>query len=506
MFSHYVRTFVAAGIILIAIAAVFVGSLYRSLVGDDVIKRHAERNNVSLAQGFVNTVWKERGNEVTHSSGLSPEERADVLKRFVADSAQYFNAIPVVKLNIYSADGSKVLAIEAGVPAGENEDLLAGKVDRSKIDKALSSTAPMSEVITEAEYRARNGSRKQGVLVRTLIPIFAKDSVSEVVGSSAKAEAVMEIFYDVTDSWAGILSSQYIITGVILALFVLFYIFLNLASRRAEKTIEDQHDANLEMAAAKARAEAASQEKSQFLANISHELRTPLNAIIGFSEIIKDEVMGPLENAQYKNYIKDIYSSGVHLLSLINDILDYSKAEAGKLVLEFEEVDMNKVIKNSIRLVTPRAENAGVTLREELPTEHVVIRTDAKRIRQVLLNLLSNAVKFTPSGGSVTVAMWDDVVEKVLVLEVRDTGIGIAQKDIAKAMAPFGQVDSELSRKYEGTGLGLPLTKKFVELMGGKFNIESQLKVGTKVTFSLPKLDVFSNNPHGQQSSSNHKF
>src|SRR5690606_30090855 len=156
--------------------------------------------------------------------------------------------------------------------------------------------------------------------------------------------------------------------------------------------------------------------------------------------------------------------SGVHLLSLINDILDYSKAEAGKLEMEVSEVNATKLVQNCMRLVSPRAESGKVTLSEELPKEALIMLTDSKKFKQILLNLLSNAVKFTPAGGQVSVTAWKNATDDTFSFEVKDTGIGIAPKDISRAMSPFGQVDSALSRKYEGTGLGLPLTKKFVEL------------------------------------------
>jgi two-component system cell cycle sensor histidine kinase PleC len=249
--------------------------------------------------------------------------------------------------------------------------------------------------------------------------------------------------------------------------------------------IAKQHEANTDLIAAAAEAEADNQQKSQFLANISHELRTPLNAIIGFSEIIKNEALGNLQQT-HQEYIHDIHGSGKHLLSLINDILDYSKAEAGKLEVQMAELDLTKLLVNSMRLVIPRAEEAQVTLVEDLPKEHIICITDAKKLKQVILNLLSNAVKFTPAGGEVRVHAFQKVVDGSVEIRVSDSGIGIAPKDIAKVMSPFGQVDSKLSRKYEGTGLGLPLSKKFVEGMGGTFNIESEVNVGTTIVIGLP--------------------
>jgi two-component system cell cycle sensor histidine kinase PleC len=304
---------------------------------------------------------------------------------------------------------------------------------------------------------------------------------------AGSVEAVVELSYDVTEQWKQLDLFEQIGTGGVILIFLVVISTLLYTANRAEQIIARQHEANLELAAQAATAQAENRDKSQFLANISHELRTPLNAIIGFSEFIKMERSGPLGNEKYAEYIRDIHASGVHLLSLINDILDYSKAEADKLELEVAEVDATKTVRNSMRLVSPRAEGAQVALIEEIPKEHFIIATDAKKLKQIMLNLLSNAVKFTPAGGSVSVVMWQDVVKGGICIEVRDTGIGIAPKDISRAMAPFGQVDNTLSRKYEGTGLGLPLTRKFVEIMGGTFKIQSELGKGTVIAISLPK-------------------
>ena len=171
---------------------------------------------------------------------------------------------------------------------------------------------------------------------------------------------------------------------------------------------------------------------------------------------------------------------------MINDILYFSKANAGKLEVEFSDTDITKVLKGSVRLITPRANEAQVQLVEELPKDHIVLSTDAKRLKQVVLNLLSNSVKFTPQGGKVTLTAEHLVAEKQVIIRVRDTGVGIAPKDIAKVMATFGQVENKLSRRYEGTGLGLPLSKKLVELMGGTFDIQSKEGSGTVVSIILP--------------------
>ncbi|MCH2038430.1 MAG: ATP-binding protein, partial [Rickettsiales bacterium] len=201
--------------------------------------------------------------------------------------------------------------------------------------------------------------------------------------------------------------------------------------------------------------------------------------------IIKDEVMGPVGNAQYRDYASDINNSGVHLLSLINDILDYSKAEAGKLEVEYIKMDLNKVVKSSFRLVLPRAKEAKINLVQDVPKEHVVLEADPKRMKQVILNLLSNSVKFTPEAGEVKLTL-RIINNKFVKIDVHDTGIGISAKNISQAMSTFGQVDSSLSRRYEGTGLGLPFSKKLVEMMGGRFDIKSEEGLGTTITLRFP--------------------
>jgi PAS domain S-box-containing protein len=239
------------------------------------------------------------------------------------------------------------------------------------------------------------------------------------------------------------------------------------------------------LVAAKEQADFASRSKSEFLANMSHELRTPLNAIIGFSEIIRDQMLGPEGTAQYQEYASDIHDSGELLLSLINDILDMSKIEAGKRVLSESVIDVERVIQSCIRLVVVRAKANKLNLTHDLPPLLYPLRAEERAVKQVLANLLTNAIKFTPEGGTVKISAYLDPLGR-MALAVSDTGIGIAPEDIANALAPFGQIESVISRRTQGTGLGLPLTKALVELHGGELRIDSQIGQGTTVTALFP--------------------
>jgi PAS domain S-box-containing protein len=236
---------------------------------------------------------------------------------------------------------------------------------------------------------------------------------------------------------------------------------------------------------AKEEAELANRSKSEFLANMSHELRTPLNAIIGFSEVITKQMFGSVGSDRYVDYAKDIFDSGVHLLNIINDILDVSKAEAGKLHLHESVVDLDKTVTASLRLLKERAENGSVALLAKVPADVPPIFADERIIKQILINLLSNAVKFTPAGGSVTVEALIEPGGDVALL-VHDTGIGISEDDLPSVMSPFGQVESSMSRKHAGTGLGLPLVKCLAELHGGTFELQSTEGEGTSAIIRLP--------------------
>jgi len=249
--------------------------------------------------------------------------------------------------------------------------------------------------------------------------------------------------------------------------------------------ISQQRSAELaeKYAAEKTRAEEANQAKSKFLANMSHELRTPLNAIIGFSEIMESNMFGPLGSEKYHEYCSDIRSSGQYLLEVINDILDMSKIEAGRIRLDFEDLALDALLGEAMRVVLARAEEKQLTVTSRISPD-LQLRADRRAIKQVVLNLLSNAVKFTPSGGRVTVR--GRASGDCIVLAIADTGIGIAKEALTRLGRPFEQVESQLTKSHQGSGLGLAISKSLVELHGGRMRIRSTLGKGTLVVVRLP--------------------
>ncbi len=308
----------------------------------------------------------------------------------------------------------------------------------------------------------------------------------------------------------GIASANYRMDSTVLALIIALIAILmvgigligtfldgHLAVRAAaEQARLRQHIAELEEAKAQLEhlsqeltvaveaAAAASESKSRFLAAMSHELRTPLNAIIGFADMMIAEMFGPLGSPRYLSYVDDIHTSGRHLLSLINDILDLSKLDARQVELHEDNLNLRSLSDAALQMISRQAQINGVSLVDEVPEDLPRVRCDPRRLKQVMLNLLSNAVKFTEEGGEVRITA--GLSGDAMVIQVVDSGIGIAKQDMARAMERFGQVDSRLARKFEGTGLGLPLVRELVALHGGSLELESTVGVGTIARITLP--------------------
>ncbi|HJK87007.1 MAG TPA: ATP-binding protein [Candidatus Megaira endosymbiont of Nemacystus decipiens] len=474
--------------------------LYRYFMIEEVVINQIAENNKYLVKTYQEDVWNknktaiEEINSFNYKQFFTDKQLIDYARK----SIDFFKNINST-INIYNKYGHKVISTNNDknqTYAISNRfdfyNFLVHKLDSFFLGKYTSSTP-----ITDA-YR---GKVSHSLVSRNLmyyddIPLvksFINSYVPIISATNGKfaVDGVIEIITDITDQWEDIIYLEKRAVIIFVVIFFVFFTIVMYNTNYAQRIINKQFETNRALKEEKARVQIESSAKTDFLANVSHELRTPLNAIIGFSEIILSETYGKIENKHYQDYVNDINNSGKHLLSVINDILDFSKASADKLKVENVELDLNKLASSSMRFVQPRASSANIELIEDLPRSHVVITADPKRLKQALLNLLSNAVKFTPSGGAVTLRVVKNKSKELIDIIVSDNGIGMDEKQIPKALSSFGQVDNKLSRKYEGTGLGLPLTKKLVELMDGKFSITSKKGKGTKITITFkydPKI------------------
>ena len=492
----FIRSY-ALPIVLMLVGAFFAGLFFREVAEETVLDEATIIAQQSFKDIFNAEAWYRYGDTIAAFNNPAPPPEGSwglnqQFIRFLQTVGQLGAGLklPIIRFQLYKADGELFytsLDSNMQFTGGLLDELLnmigIGNIDSTRqMRSALQNHIPIGAILSQMRYKNAAGYWREGPVIVSYFPLFNE--------AGDKFEGILELNQAIDEPWANLERLQ-IVTSistffVLLGLFILLLFY----SRRIEKIIDKQQEINVELASAKVRAESESQEKSKFLANVSHELRTPLNAIIGFSEIIKSESMGPIGNATYKDYINDILNSGQHLLSLITDILDYSKAEAEKLIVNSVPISVGKIARSTARLMEARAEQGQVKLITEIPKDEIIILGDQKRMKQIILNLMSNSIKFTPENGSVTLRVKFNAAEKTVDVQVADTGIGIPAKDIARAMAVFGQVDNKLSRKYEGTGLGLPLTKKLVDLMHGKFNIMSQEGFGTTVTatFALNEL------------------
>lgn len=425
---------------------------------DSLVQSAANEKINSIKSMYSQNIWNKYHNVMFFISSR-PRNEWDAYPQyssFLEDSADFFKEFKVLKAAVISIDGG---AIFFDSNPSLNLKPMNGDIYSAEI-------SPL-----ESRYIIQNSS--------------SIDGGSNAEGLAAKYNANILVVLDLNDSVKILSRIQFALLGLFEIMLMIAVGIIFIIAKKVEELFDKQQELSIEMASAKSSAEAESKAKTQFLANISHELRTPLNAIIGFSEIMKTEAMGPIGTPQYKEFIEDIHISGMHLLSLINDILDFSKAEDNKLQVDFEPVELLKLIKICLRMVLPRAEEAKLELVANLPSEPLFALADPKRLKQVILNLLSNSVKFTPEKGKITINIQKKIDEDFVIIEISDTGVGMAAQDLAKALSPFGQVDNKLSRRYEGTGLGLPLTKKLVELMKGTFDIKSELGLGSTVSIVL---------------------
>jgi signal transduction histidine kinase len=485
------RYFLATSAVVVVVTTVLVIWLYRQSAVDEVVAS-AQKSGTTLAQSFVNQVWPAFAEyvntvEVQDGPNIGAYHETAALQEVLEGLSR---GLPVVGIRILSANRLTVFSTDStqiGAVVPDKTGPLAAAFRGAVSSKLLRRTAAGS---------ADEDSGKRDV-VETLLPIK---------GRAHKVEGVFVLQTDVTDMMARVQRTTSQIAVVVLLAFGTLYAALFLIVRRADGIVGQQYGdllkgreqlearnkqlrfeidertkAEKAMFEAHQAAELANRAKSEFLANMSHELRTPLNAVIGFSDTILNETFGPIGNSKYVDYLHDISGAGQHLLALISDILDISKIEAGEDELKEESLDIAAAVESSLALLRDTAGNAGVALNAEVRAPTYRLLADARKLRQIVLNIVSNAIKFTPEGGRVDVEAWPDSASG-LVLQVTDSGIGMAPDDIPKALSLFGQVDAGMDRKFEGAGLGLPLAKRLAELHGATFDIESELGAGTRVT------------------------
>jgi signal transduction histidine kinase len=457
-------------------AVILLAAVALSYVQRDVQIRNliymAEQNNVALTRALANSLWPRivpilQPAEPWTTAALRADPRIAALNAEVADKLR---GLSVAKVKLYDLRGLTVYSSEAK-QIGDEKIANAGYL-------AARGGAVISDLVYRDKFSAFEGEIEARNLLSCYMPLYAEGVGDRIVG-------VFEVYTDVTPLVGDIEHTALLVTTIVVATFGLVYVVLLLTVRRAEAMTRQKHATNIRLAANVARAESANQTKSEFLANMSHELRTPLNAIIGFSEVIKHELLGPIGVDRYRDYATDIEQSGRHLLTIINDILDMSRMEAGKLALRDDEIDVSTLIGDSLKSIEDRAREAAVKLIADVPSDLPRLRADQGRVKQLLANLLSNAVKFTPRAGLVMASAAMDETG-ALTIVVSDTGIGMTEEEIAVAQVPFHQVDNTLSRRFDGTGLGLPLAKALAEKHGGRLSIRSVPSSGTAVSVTFP--------------------
>jgi signal transduction histidine kinase len=505
----------------------------------DSIERAAERNNVALARVLSNVVWPKFEADVL-KPGNSDAWRAH-LDREVSSLLRHTS---VVKVKLYRGDGGVAYSTdptagekdeegrekehkavrehETEGDAGEGEEIegeggerAASEGEGGEAPEAPGGDAHTSESGEHAESEGEGGEHEaseggesggpndgfeaaiKGVVKSEIefedqIRLFDRviddrhtvSSYIPIFDAGGKTVAVFEIYDDITTLLAQFNDAERRVWMFLGSVLLLIYAGLVMMVARSELLAKRHDEAKMRMADAAARADAASTAKSEFLANMSHELRTPLNAIVGFSEVMKEGLLGPVTPRPYAEYVRHIWMSASHLTDIIGNILDLSKIDAGKVTVENQRVALPETILLVCSMMQERANNRGITLTQDVDPSLDMLFTDPVKLRQILLNLLSNAIKFTDRGGRVALEVHR--AGENVEFRVSDTGIGMNEAEIKIAMSPFGQIESPFSRMHEGTGLGLPLTQRLVTLIGGRMEISSQKGVGTLVRVALP--------------------
>ncbi len=465
--------FAAGGIFALAAVSLSYFSYQHAL---DELADTAEQSALSLNRLFANFVWPGYAGFAGRASDM-PRDAIRAHAQTVAmleDVREFARGTRILKVKLFDRAGLTIFSTEIGQIGTDSytspglQAALAGRVD------------------CKLEHRARFTAIEGTVFDRRIVSCYLP--IHDRPGSEHIA-AIMEIYSDMTAGHDLVVARVRVEVAVIVAILGVSFLLLLAVVRHAERTIAREHRRNAALSVARAEAESASRTKSAFLANMSHELRTPLNAIIGFAEMIRAEIVGPVGNARYRAYAGHIGEAGQHLLAIINDVLDFTKAEAGKMRVETSPADIAALVRSVVQMIEPVAARGGIAIDARVAPDIPEVSLDASKLRQILLNLMSNAVKFTPKDGRVELEAGFAPGRRDrphLRFTVRDTGVGMSEADLATALRPFGQVDNPMTRRAGGTGLGLPLAKEFAELMGGALILESEVGAGTTVTVEVP--------------------
>jgi len=432
----------------------------------------AQQNNVNVARLLSNLLWSRHAQLLEQLTAADPKalkSRPEV--EILRDEIAIFtHNAPVYRVKIYDPQGDTIFSTDPEqIGEDESDDEGFQSARRGVVASELARANTFS--VFESTVVDRD-------LLSSYVPIYRGQPGSEIVG-------VFEVYDDVTIALRDI--NRGIASQVALVLLTAGGVYLVLIwyVQRGDQLLRREHERSLGLVESVARAEAASKAKSQFLANMSHELRTPLNSVIGFAEILSSEGFGPLGDARYAGYAREIVDGGRNLLTIINNTLDLSKIELGTTEVSIRPVDPRGVIEGALHLLERPIAESGVAISIDVDPATPPLESDEAKLRQILYNVISNAVKFTPRGGKVAVKV-AGVGQRLVRFEITDTGIGIAAADVPVALAPFGQVDAALNRRYQGAGLGLPLAKGLAELLGGQLDIAGMPGSGTMVGITLP--------------------
>jgi two-component system cell cycle sensor histidine kinase PleC len=435
------------------------------------MQKMAEQNNVNVARVLANVLWSRDAKQLEDLAAVDPKTlqgrpevgvlRGDVL-RFIVNA-------PVYRLKIYDLQGDTIFSTEPE-QIGENES------DDEGFEQA-SHGVVVSELARANTFSVTESTIVDRDLLSSYVPIYSDEAGTKIVGVFEVYDDVTLFLRDINRGIASQIALVLLTTGAV-------YLVLIWTVRRGDHLLRQEHARSLALVQSVARAEAASKAKSQFLANMSHELRTPLNSVIGFAEILSSEGFGPLGDPRYLGYAMEIGDGGRNLLTIINNTLDLSKLELGTAEVTLRPVDPAALVESAVHLLERQIQDSGVALSVEIDAATPRLQSDEAKLRQIVTNVASNALKFTPSGGKVAIKV--SGVKGMVRFEISDTGIGIAPEDVPLALAPFGQVDSALNRRYQGAGLGLPLAKGLAELLGGRLEIAGGPGAGTTVSIIIP--------------------